>query len=132
VYAFRKPFTVATFEGIQYWGVTYQTLLIICQVLGYMLSKFAGIKLISELKSLGRFRMAVTLIVIAWLCLLLFAIMPAPFGLICLFVNGFTLGFLWGIVFSYMEGRRATDLIGSVLAVSFIFAGGFTRSVANG
>jgi MFS family permease len=131
VYAFRKPFTVATFEGIQYWGVTYQTLLIICQVLGYMLSKFAGIKLISELKSLGRFRMAVTLIVLAWLCLLLFAIMPAPFGLLCLFVNGFTLGFLWGIVFSYMEGRRATDLIGSVLAVSFIFAGGFTRSVAK-
>lgn len=41
------------------------------------------------------------------------------------------LGFMWGIVFSYVEGRRATDFIGSVLAVSFIFAGGFTRSIGK-
>ena len=38
---------------------------------------------------------------------------------------------MWGIVFSYVEGRRATDFIGTVMAVSFIFAGGFTRSVAK-
>jgi len=41
------------------------------------------------------------------------------------------LGFIWGIIFSYVEGRRATDFIGAVMAVSFIFAGGFTRSVAK-
>jgi hypothetical protein len=40
MYAFRKPFTVATFEGISYWGMDYKTILIIAQVLGYMLSKF--------------------------------------------------------------------------------------------
>ena len=38
---------------------------------------------------------------------------------------------MWGMVFSYLEGRRATDFIGAVMAVSFIFAGGFTRSVAK-
>ena len=38
---------------------------------------------------------------------------------------------MWGIVFSYVEGRKATDFIGSAMAVSFIFAGGFTRSVAK-
>jgi hypothetical protein len=41
------------------------------------------------------------------------------------------LGFMWGVVFSFAEGRRSTDFIGSVLAVSFVFAGGFTRSVAK-
>jgi hypothetical protein len=41
------------------------------------------------------------------------------------------LGFMWGIVFSYVEGRRATDFIGAAMAVSFIFAGGFTRDVAK-
>jgi hypothetical protein len=60
-----------------------------------------------------------------------FAIIPPPFGMICLFINGFALGFMWGIVFSYVEGRRATDFIGTAMAVSFIFAGGFTRSVAK-
>jgi MFS family permease len=51
--------------------------------------------------------------------------------MIFLFVNGFALGFLWGIIFSYVEGRRATDFIGLAMAVSFIFAGGFSRSVAK-
>jgi len=131
IYAYRKPFTVATFEGISFLGISYQSLLIISQGLGYMFSKFWGIKFISELKQLGRWKTSVVLIGSSWVCLLLFAIVPAPFGMLCLFVNGFMLGFMWGIVFSYVEGRRATDFIGSVLAVSFIFAGGFTRSVGK-
>ena len=131
VYAFRKPFTVATFDGISYWGIPYQTLLIISQVIGYMLSKFYGIKFIAELKRLGRWKTIITLIAIAWISLLFFAIIPAPFGMLFFFINGFMLGFLWGIIFSYVEGRLGTDFIGSVMAVSFIFAGGFTRSVAK-
>lgn len=130
VYAYRKPFTVATFDGLVFWGVKYQVLLIISQGLGYMLSKFYGIKFISELRRIGRWKTSAVLIGIAWLSLLVFAWVPAPYGMLCLFVNGFMLGFMWGIVFSYVEGRRATDLIGAVMAVSFIFAGGFTRSVA--
>ena len=46
VYAYRKPFTVASFDGIHFWGVPYQTLLVIAQVFGYMASKFFGIKFI--------------------------------------------------------------------------------------
>lgn len=131
VYAYRKPFTVATFDGIQFWGVSYQTLLIISQVIGYMLSKFYGIKFIAELKRLGRWKTILVLMSTAWIALLLFAFTPPPYGMILLFINGFVLGFLWGIVFSYVEGRRATDFIGSVLAISFIFSGGFCRSVAK-
>jgi MFS family permease len=131
VYAYRKPFTVATFDGIKFRGVSYQTLLIISQVIGYMGSKFFGIKFIAELKITGRFRTSVILTGAAWLSLLLFALVPAPYGMLCFFVNGFMLGFMWGIIFSYVEGRRATDFIGAVMAISFIFAGGFTRSVAK-
>lgn len=131
VYAYRKPFTIATFNGIKFWGISYQTLLIISQVLGYMLSKFCGIKFIAELKSMGRFRTALLLMGCAWLSLLVFAVIPAPYGLACLFVDGFMLGFMWGIIFSYVEGKRATDFIGAMMAISFIFAGGFTRSVAK-
>jgi len=131
VYAYRKPFTVATFDGVKFWGISYQTLLIISQVTGYMLSKFYGIRFIAELKKMGRWKTALILIATAWTALFLFAITPAPYGMFFLFINGFSLGFMWGIVFSYVEGRRATDFIGSVMAVSFIFAGGFTRSVAK-
>ncbi|RXK59461.1 hypothetical protein ESA94_14555 [Lacibacter luteus] len=131
VYAYRKPFTVATFDELSYFGIRYQTLLIIFQGTGYMLSKFFGIRFMSELKRIGRWKTALTLIGIAWLSLFLFALLPPLPGLFCLLINGFALGFMWGIVFSYVEGRKATDFIGSVMAISFIFAGGFTRSVAK-
>lgn len=130
VYAYRKPFTVATYDNLVFVGIKYQTLLIICQGLGYMLSKFFGIRFIAEMGRYGRWKTSAILIGAAWLSLGIFALLPAPWGLICLFVNGFVLGFMWGIVFSYVEGRRATDFIGAVMAISFIFAGGFTRSVA--
>lgn len=130
VYAFRKPFTVATFNNLAFAGIKYQTLLIISQGLGYMLSKFFGIRFIAELNHRGRWKASAVLIGAAWLSLGVFALVPAPWGMLCLFVNGFMLGFMWGIVFSYVEGRVATDFIGAVMAVSFIFAGGFTRSVA--
>lgn len=131
VYAFRKPFTIASFDGIRYGGVSFQTLLIISQVFGYMLSKFYGIKFISALKKQGRLKAGVTLVLGAWFSLLLFALTPAPYSMVFLFCNGFLLGFMWGIIFSYVEGRRTTDFIGTVMAISFIFVGGFTRSVAK-
>lgn len=130
VYAFRKPFTVISFNGMHYGGVSYQTLLIISQVVGYMLSKFYGVKLIAELKRNSRWKTAIILICVSWLALFFLAIIPAPFGMVCMLVNGFSLGFMWGIVFSYVEGRNTTDFIGAVMAVSFIFAGGFTRSAS--
>lgn len=130
VFAYRKPFTVATFEGLAFWGVSYQILLVISQGIGYMLSKFYGIRLIAELKRIGRWKTTLILIGGSWLSLLLFAIVPPPYGMLFIMANGFLLGFMWGIVFSYVEGRRTTDFIGAALAVSFIFAGGFTRSVA--
>jgi hypothetical protein len=36
---------------------------------------------------------------------------------------------LWGVVFSYVEGRKSTDFIGAALAVSFIFSSGWVKSV---
>ncbi len=131
VYAFRKPFTVGDYDNLQFSGITYQTLLIIAQVLGYMLSKFYGIKFISGLKKIGRWKTSFVLVGISWLALFVFAMVPPPFGVLLLFINGFVLGFMWGIIFSYIEGRTATDFIGTVMAISFIFAGGFTRTVAR-
>ena len=129
IFGFRKSFTVATFDGISIAGYSYKTVLVICQMLGYLLAKFYGIKYISELKRTGRGKIILTLTAFAWLCWLFFAMVPAPYNIIFLFLNGFPLGMLWGVVFSYVEGRRSTDFIGATLAVSFIFASGFVKSV---
>ena len=129
IFGFRKTFTVATFDGLSFAGYSYKTLLVISQMLGYLLAKFYGIKYISELKRTGRGKIIIILTGISWLSWLLFAIVPMPYNIVFLFVNGFPLGMLWGVVFSYVEGRRSTDFIGATLAVSFIFASGFVKSV---
>lgn len=131
MYAFRKPFTVAAFKDYHYLGVDYKIWLIIAQTAGYTLSKFSGIRFIAELKHKGRFFTILKFISISWAALLLFAIVPPPYNIIFLLINGFPLGIIYGLVFSYLEGRRATELLGAVLATSFIFASGFSQSVGK-
>jgi MFS family permease len=131
MYAFRKPFTAAAFEGLVYAGVNYKVWLVVAQVLGYMASKFFGIRFISEMKPEGRLQRVMGLIGFAWLALLGFALAPAPWNIAFMFLNGLPLGLIWGIVFSYLEGRRSTELLGVVLASTFIFASGFVKSVGS-
>ncbi|GAA5040022.1 hypothetical protein GCM10011506_40020 [Marivirga lumbricoides] len=129
MYAFRKPFSVATFEGIQAFGVDYKILLIISQVLGYMISKFIGIKVISELKPKQRLLYLLGLIGISEIALLFFGLVTTPYHILCIFFNGLPLGMIWGIVFSYLEGRKYTEILGVILSTSFIISSGVVKSV---
>lgn len=131
MYAFRKPFTVATFDTLEFWNIDYKVLLITAQVLGYTLSKFLGIKIISEMEGKKRSFYIIGLITLAGLALFLFAIIPPPYNILCLFLNGLPLGMIWGLVFSYLEGRKLTEVLGAGLSVSFIFSSGFTKSVGK-
>ena len=70
MYAFRKPFTAGTYEGLQFWHIDYKIWLVIAQVMGYMLSKFIGIKIISEMSPTNRPLSMVVLIGFSWLALL--------------------------------------------------------------
>lgn len=129
--AFRKAFNVAPYSGYEVAGLDYKVVLVITQVAGYMLSKFYGIKFISELNKWGRGKLILLLVGISWAAWLLFAIVPPPYNFWVLLLNGFPLGMVWGVVFSYVEGRRATDFIGAALAVSFIFGPGLAKSTAQ-
>jgi MFS family permease len=131
IFGFRKSYTVCTFDGMAFWGLGYKTLLVLSQMMGYLMAKFYGIKFISELKRLGRYKIVLLLVGIAWMAWLFFALIPAPYNIIFLFINGFPLGMLWGVIFSYIEGRKTTDFIGAALAVSFIFSSGFVKSVGG-
>ncbi len=131
MFALRKPFTAAMFEGISLFGVDYKIILIISQVLGYALAKFIGVILISEMKPQARPRWIILFVSTALLSLLLFALFPYPAGFVFLFFNGLPLGFLWGIVFSYLEGRRNTELLGAGLCISFVVASGVVKTIGR-
>jgi hypothetical protein len=131
MYAFRKPFTAAGFEGLKFLKIDYKVWLVIAQVLGYMLSKFYGIRFISGMQPEKRAMIIVRLILSSWLALLLFAIIPAPYNIFFMFLNGLPLGMVWGLVFGFLEGRRTTEFMGAVLSITFIFSSGFVKSVGK-
>lgn len=131
MYAFRKPFTAGVFADMRLWGVDYKIILITTQVLGYMLSKFIGIRVVSEMTPGRRVLSILGLIGIAWGALLLFGMTPYPYNFIWLFFNGLPLGMIWGIVFSFLEGRRNTELLGAGMSASFIVASGLVKAVGK-
>lgn len=131
MYAFRKAFAAGSYSDLEFWHVDYKAWLVIAQVLGYTLSKFYGIKFIAEIKALSRGKAILILVAISWLALLGFAVVPAPYNIVFLFINGCPLGMIWGLVFGYLEGRRATEFMAAVLSTSLIFASGFVKTVGR-
>ncbi|SKA20742.1 hypothetical protein SAMN04488128_1021581 [Chitinophaga eiseniae] len=131
MYAFRKPFTAGIFEGVSFLGIDYKIWLVISQTIGYACSKFYGIRFIAEMKGSNRAQYIMMLILVSWVALLGFALVPAPYNILFLFINGFPLGMIWGLVFSYLEGRRSTEFMGAVLSISFIFSSGFVKSAGK-
>lgn len=132
MYAFRKPFSAASYEGIEdMWGLSFKSAIVIAQVIGYTLSKFIGIKVVSEMGRNSRGLAILALIGVAEIALLGFAVVPVKLKWIFLFLNGIPLGMVWGLVFSFLEGRRFTEVMGAGLCASFIFASGFVKSVGK-
>ncbi len=131
IFALRKTFGVATYEGLSYWGIDFKILMVTFQVIGYLISKFIGIKVVSELKSNYRTRGILIMVSIASVSWFFFAITPAPVNLVFLFFNGLPLGMVWSLVFGYLEGRRSTEVLGASLSVSFIFSAGFAKTIGG-
>jgi Family of unknown function (DUF5690) len=131
MYGFRKPYTAASFEGVSLFGISYKVVLVISQVIGYMVSKFYGIRFIATMLPSRRAGFIVKLILVAWGSLLLFALVPAPYNFVFMFINGLPLGMVWGLVFGFLEGRRVTELMGAILATSFIFASGLAKTAGK-
>jgi hypothetical protein len=132
MYAFRKPFTAGTFAGASPAGGGYKSMLVTAQVLGYTLSKFLGIKVVSEVRPERRVALLLGLIAAAAAALLLFGLTPAPWSLVWLFCNGLPLGMVFGLVLGFLEGRRHTEALAAGLCGSFIIADGVTKSVGAG
>jgi hypothetical protein len=131
MYMFRKPFTAAAFAQTTEWGIGLKFLLVASQVAGYTVSKFIGIKVVAELPPRYRAWGIVGLIAVAQLALVLFAVVPAPWNALCLFINGLPLGMVFGLVLGFLEGRRLTEALAAGLCASFILADGVSKSVGK-
>lgn len=131
MYAFRKPFTAATYTDVGGWtfAIDFKVALVIAQLVGYALSKFIGIKVVSEMSAARRGLAIVGLIALSWLALVLFALLPVQAKPLAMLLNGLPLGMIWGLVFAYLEGRRSSEVLASILCASFILSSGLVKSV---
>jgi len=132
IYAFRKAFAAAHFAGVApVLTVEYKVALVIAQVFGYALAKLIGVRVIAEMPADRRIAGIVVQCLIAEGALVLFAVIPAPWNIAAMFVDGLALGMVWGICFSFAEGRRQSDLIGAMLCASFVISSGVMKSVGT-
>lgn len=129
VYALRKPFTAAEFEGLQVWGMDYKIAVSMVQLLGYVFAKMLGIKYISELRPEGRLKFIIGSAALSEVSLLAFGLLPLPYNIFALFFNGLSLGCMWGVIFSFLEGRRTTDILASIMGVSMALSSGQAKSM---
>ena len=128
-YAFRKPFNTGTYEGYTLFGVSCKTALIISQMLGYLASKYFGIKFIAGLNYGKRIRNMIFFVAISEIALVGFGLTPFPYNVVFLFLNGLPLGLIFGIIFSFLEGRRFTEMLSLGLTINMIMGSGALKSV---
>ena len=133
MYAFRKPFSAAEFDGQSFLGseVGLKTALVISQIIGYTVSKYAGIKVLSEMSHAKRAVALIGLVGAAQVALLLYGVVSGPWKVVAIFLNGLPLGMVWGLVVSYLEGRRTSELLLAGLSCSFIVASGVVKDIGR-
>jgi hypothetical protein len=131
MYGFRKPYTAAGYANASWLGIDYKVLLIIAQTVGYVMAKWLGIKVVSEIKRGQRIKMLLGLILAGELTLLLFGIIPRPWNILCLLLNGLSLGVIFGLVLCFLEGRRHSEALIAGLCASFIVSDGVSKSVGT-
>ncbi len=131
MYMFRKPFTAAAYEATTESAWDSKATIVSAQVIGYLISKLIGIRLVSQMTAGKRAVVLLGLILLAQAALLLFAIVPAPWHIVAIFLNGLPLGMVFGLVLGFLEGRRMTEALVAGLCASFIVAGGFSKTLGQ-
>lgn len=131
MYGLRKPFTAATYPSGFIFGMEIKPALVIAQLCGYMLSKFIGVRVITELPTAKRAGVLIALVGTAELALVLLNFLPLPLKPLAMFLNGLPLGMIFGMLLSFLEGRRLTEAMAAALCGSFIVADGAAKTVGT-
>lgn len=135
MYGFRVPFKAAAYEH-QFdfsgnWQLDEKSIFVIAQVIGYTISKFLGIKFVSEIPPHRRAVAILGLIGFSEMALVGFGASGRPWNIAFIFLNGLPLGMVFGLVLGFLEGRRTTELLAAGLCTSFILADGVMKSVGQ-
>lgn len=130
-YAYRKPFTAAIYEGETLWGFDLKILYVLSEIIGYALSKFIGVHILPSMKKHQRMFYIIGLLTFSEIAWLGFGALPVPLKIVSVFFSGLPLGMIWGIVFSYIEGRRISEVLNVGLSVALIVSSGLVKTLGQ-
>lgn len=130
-YAYRKPFTAALYEGETLFGFDLKILYVLSEIIGYALSKFIGVHILPSMQKHQRMYYIIGLLTFSELSWLGFGFLPVSLKLVCVFFSGLPLGMIWGVVFSYIEGRRISEVLNVGLSVALIVSSGLVKTLGQ-
>lgn len=130
-YAYRKPFAAGLYEGETFLGFDLKMLYVFSEILGYALSKFIGTYILPSMKKHQRVYYIIGLLSFSELAWLGFGTLPVSLKILCIFFSGLPLGMIWGIVFSFIEGRRISEILNVGLSIALIISSGLVKSLGQ-
>lgn len=130
-YAFRKPFTAGLYEGDTLWGFDAKLLYVMAQIIGYACSKFIGVRILPGMQKHQRALYSIGLMTFSEIMLIGFGCFPPSLKVIVIFLSGMPLGMIWGILFSYIEGRRISEILNVGISVTLIISSGIVKSIGQ-
>ena len=130
-YGFRKPFTVALYEGQTLWGFDLKIVFVLSEIIGYAVSKFIGTAILPGVKKNQRVFYIVGLLTFSELTWIGFGALPTVWKTVSVFLSGLPLGMIWGLLFSYIEGRKISEVVNVGLSAALIVASGLVKTLGQ-
>lgn len=129
-YGLRKPWGAGLYDGEATLGLRPKDALALSQTVGYMLGKWMSTTWIPKLKRRQRLPLLVVMTVAAFVPLVAFALLESTVArCITMFLNGWPLGWFYGTLYLYLEGRKGAELLGGAISAAYILGSGFSKSV---
>jgi hypothetical protein len=130
--AYKNGCSTPTYEIYHFWNVDYKIMVVIFHILGYSASKFYGIKFCPELNKEKRWFWMILFPSAAQIFLVIFGAIPPPYNSLIMLLNGISLAQQFGLIFSYLEGRKITALLACALNIASIAGSGIVKSIGQG
>ena len=127
-YVYRKTFSAATYSGEEIWGMDAKILFVLFQIIGYCISKFLTVHILPGVKRDNRVYYILVPLALSELALVGFGAATPSLKPFFILVSALPLGFIYGVVFSYIEGRRISEILNVGLCVALVLASGIVKT----
>jgi hypothetical protein len=129
-YGLRKPWGAGLYTGEPTLGLPPKDAIALSQTVGYMLGKWMSTTWIPKLTRRQRLPLLLVMAAAAFAPLVAFAALESTAGrCVAIFINGWPLGWFYGTLYLYLEGRQGAELLGGAISAAYILGSGFSKSV---